>query len=625
VSETPQRSTSPINPPADRFCLRMVAGDAVGKTWGLTEPVTAIGRGIGCHVRIDDPHVSRVQCEIANEDGVLRLRSMGQHNPTCVNDRASDEATLSPGDTISFANSLLIVDYTSSPAAPSESDTAEFRTTRSFADAIALRAEFDADAYLQDPRLASRVHGLLGLLRSLGQAESVEVLVQRLKDYVAKRLKSEKLWIGWRRDVRENMVLLPPESPEETQRAPFEIMEECCASGTGMILSVPGEASVKSLICAPLMHGGGPFGAIVAQRGPNVEEFNEFDLQYLAIVSESCAPLMRGAELLEQLRRDAETVSRWQAKPMQMLGSSVAMEGLKAELRSAAIARVNVMLQGETGVGKELAARALHDLSARAAGPYVVVNCAAISTELFESEVFGHERGAFTGAIRRQKGLFEQAQGGTLFLDEVTELSLPNQARLLRAVETGAFRPVGSEKELQVDVRVVCATNRPLPDTSNTYFRADLYHRLAGILIRIKPLRERKEDILELAGYFLSLAAPHAPNHPKGFTQDAIDKLRLYDWPGNSRELRNVIERASYLARTTLVASDDIQIDNHATYSGNPTVLVSLDELERQHLLQMLSHHDNNVLEVARALGMSRSALYYKLARHGIKPRTLSK
>ncbi|MCC6155496.1 MAG: sigma 54-interacting transcriptional regulator [Candidatus Hydrogenedentes bacterium] len=602
------------------FGLRMIAGPSIGTQWRITSPLTAIGRAIGCHIHIDDPHVSRVQCEILHDTDGLRLRSKGQQNPTYINDRICDESVLSPGDVISFAGVMLILDVAQESPVPV--DTADHQTTRSFADSIELRAQLDPDAYLQDPRLATRTRGLLGFLRALGQTESLEALIDRLQSHVVERLYSEKCWVGWRRDVRGPMVLLPPESPESTANAPFEVMEECVASETGIIVSAP--AGANRIIAAPLTHGGESFGAIIARRPASANEFAEYDLKYLVILAESCAPLLRAAERLEQLRRDADAAFGGRSRTAQILGSSPAIQALKAELRSAAIARVNVMIQGETGVGKELAARAIHDLSARASGPYVVVNCAAIAPGLFESELFGHERGAFTGAIRKRKGLFEQAQGGTLFLDEVAELGLPNQALLLRAVETGAFRPVGSEKELQVDVRVICATNRPLPDTSNTYFRADLYHRLAGIVIRIKPLRERKEDILELAGSFLSAAAPHAPNHPKGLAQDAIDKLREYDWPGNARELRNVVERACFVARTSIVTRQDIQIDGVVSSATSPTGVVSLDDIERRHLLDMLSQHRNNVPEVARLLGISRSTLYYKLSQHGIKPRDLT-
>lgn len=264
----------------------------------------------------------------------------------------------------------------------------------------------------------------------------------------------------------------------------------------------------------------------------------------------------------------------------------------------------------------------LYDLSPRSAGPYVVVNCAAISHDLFESEMFGRERDAFTGAARRRKGLIELAHGGNLFLDEITELSVANQAHLLRAVETGSFRPVGAENELKVDVRIISATNRPIPDTEQRYFRSDLYHRLSGIVIKIKPLQEHKEDIPELADYFLKQVAPHAAFHPSAFTKEAMDKLRTYHWPGNIRELRNVVERVCYLAQSAVITESDISLDDK---SAEPRLSAfenaSLEDLEREYLLEKLRQHNNNVNEVARALGVSQSTMYNKLGRHRIKPR----
>ena len=399
-------------------------------------------------------------------------------------------------------------------------------------------------------------------------------------------------------------------------------MEEACAEATGIMRPGSGPSLDHFSAAAPLLHGGDPFGAIAVRRLATQGAFNENDLHYLVAVAECSAPLIRAAERLEQMQRDTEQQTPL-AVGLDLTAADTSAEtlALHHEVRRAAVARVNVIVQGETGVGKELTARMLHDLSARHMGPYVVVNSASLSPEMFESEMFGHERGAFTGATHRRKGLFELAHGGTLFLDEITELSLANQAHLLRVVETGIFRPVGSEKELRVDVRIVCATNRPLPDKSQTYFRADLYHRLSGIIIRIKPLRERKGEIPSLAKKFLGFSAPHTQMHPKGFTKEATDKLMAYDWPGNIRELRNVVERACFMTQAEYLSSGDLCIEDNGTSMAVGQEIVSLMELERQHLLEMLRTHNNSVAKVAAALGLSRSAMYYKLARHEIKPR----
>ena len=611
-------------PSFHNYCIRMVTGPAAGKTWVLAEPVTLIGRTIGCHIRIEDPRISRVQCELHQDKSGVRMRNVGQRNPTCINGIAREEVLLTPGDMISFATVAIILDHSGAAQLESRVGPADSRTTQTFADTIHIREEFDEAAYSQDSRLTGDLHRLLGLLRSLGRAGSLDSLVEQLRSHLSARLGAEKIWVGWRILNQEDIVLYPPAPPEETREAPFDIMREACVSGAGML--IPDLVTPKGAYsaAAPLAHGGQSFGAVVARRPHARGSFSANDLQYLVAIAECAAPLIRAAERLEQMQRDAECTAMLEAHPSQMLGGSPATRALLAEIRRAAVARVNVFFQGETGVGKELAARMLHDLSARCTGPYVVVNSASLSPELFESEMFGHERGAFTGAARRRKGLFELAHGGTLFLDEVTELSLSNQARLLRVVETGTFRPVGSETELKVDVRIVCATNRPLPDKSQAYIRADLYHRLAGIVVRIKPLRERRDEIVSLASHFLSLAAPHAPTNAKGFTQEAIDKLTAYEWPGNVRELHNVVERACFMAQAEYLSSGDLCIEDTGPVISERERIVSLEDLEQQHLLRMLRLHGNSVVKVAQALGLSRSAVYYKLARHGIKLRTLT-
>ncbi|MBL7646230.1 MAG: sigma 54-interacting transcriptional regulator [Candidatus Hydrogenedentes bacterium] len=602
-------------------CVRMICGPLVGKTWVLSDGENLLGRSIGCHIRLDDPHVSRVQCELHQHPEGLLLRSVGKRNPTCVNGIPVEETLLAPGDIVSFATSSLILDRASSVS--TTSGPRDGRTTQSIDEVVHIRQDFDHGAYAQDASLTADLHLLVTLLRSLGRADTLESVVTLLMNHLRERLKASHLWVGWRFHSQDEIVLYPPATPEETRAAPFSIMEEACAEATGVMRPGSAPSLDHCFAAAPLLHGGDPFGAIAVRRLATQGAFTENDLHYLVAVAECSAPLIRAAERLEQMQRDSQHQTPLAAGANLASATSQATLTLNREIRRAAVARVNVVVQGETGVGKELAARMLHDLSARHQGPYVVVNSASLSPEMFESEMFGHERGAFTGATHRRKGLFELAHGGTLFLDEITELSLANQAHLLRVVETGIFRPVGSEKELRVDVRIVCATNRPLPDKSQTYFRTDLYHRLAGIIIRIKPLRERKGEIATLATHFLSLNAPHTQMHPKGFTQEAMDKLMAYDWPGNIRELRNVVERACFMTQSEYLSSSDLCIEDNAPLPAPETApgIVSLDDLERQHLLAMLRRHGNSVVKVATALGLSRSALYYKLARHDIKPR----
>ncbi|MCC6155334.1 MAG: sigma 54-interacting transcriptional regulator [Candidatus Hydrogenedentes bacterium] len=596
-----------------------------GRIWLLEEPLTLIGRSMGCHIRIDETHVSRVQCEIIRDGLALQVRNIGQRNPTLVNGAATDHAVLALGDVISFCGVSLILDHSPEFGASKVSSGADARTTQSFEDIVHLQSSFDAGTYSRNAPLVADLHSLVGIVRALGRATSLEVLRAQLADHLTERLRADRIWTGLRMRADGEIVLFPPATKYDTRTAPFDVMRDACTSAVGLMVKGTGEIAERWVLAAPLLHGGECFGALAVSRSDSRGKFAATELQYLVAIADCCAPLIRAVERFEQLQRDVAANSQQPLASLTLLGESSAMRALQGDIRRAAAAKGHVILQGETGVGKELAARMLHDLSTRGSGPYIVVNCAAIASELFESELFGHERGAFTGANRRRKGLFELAQGGTLFLDEITELSLENQAHLLRAVETGAFRPVGAEKELKVDVRVLCATNRPLPDPQQRHFRTDLYHRLSGFVLRIRPLRERKEDIPILAAHFLKAMASHSINHPLGFTERALETLISYSWPGNVRELRNVVERACYMASGPYIESENLQIENVASSAPIHTENATLDDLERLHLVEMLKRHNNNVLDVARALGVSRSALYYRLSRHGIKPRKVSR
>jgi len=271
-----------------------------------------------------------------------------------------------------------------------------------------------------------------------------------------------------------------------------------------------------------------------------------------------------------------------------------------------------VLLLGESGTGKELMARALHWSSARRAGPFVPVNCAAVPDTLLESELFGHEKGAFTGADRKRPGLFAAAHGGTLFLDEVGDLSVATQVKLLRAIQDKAVRPVGGSEDIQLDLRLVTATNRDLATlVQDGRFREDLYYRLAVIPIRLPTLRERPEDTLVLAEHFIRSAALRLGKHLTGFTPEAVEWMREHRWPGNVRELENVIERAAVLAAGPSITLADLRTEfsvASAAASPRPT----LDELERQYVRRVLDEVRGDKQAAAKILGVSVRTLQRK-------------
>jgi DNA-binding NtrC family response regulator len=296
-----------------------------------------------------------------------------------------------------------------------------------------------------------------------------------------------------------------------------------------------------------------------------------------------------------------------------IVGCSDAMSRLCQVIKRVAATPSTVLLLGESGVGKEVAARALHGMSPRAQRPFVPVNCGAISPELIESELFGHVKGAFTGAAEAHHGLFYYARGGTLFLDEIAELPLPLQAKLLRVLEDRMIRPVGSTREIPVDIRVVAATNRNLADeVSEGRFRRDLFYRLDVVNIVIPPLRRRRDDILPLARHFMSQLAAHLGLAGVPIDAQTAERLRAYDWPGNVRELRNLIERSLILGHFPTDA-----LPEHGT--GRTPAPAALDAVEKSHILDVLAACGGNKSEAARRLGVSRKTVERKLTQWGVQ------
>jgi DNA-binding NtrC family response regulator len=316
----------------------------------------------------------------------------------------------------------------------------------------------------------------------------------------------------------------------------------------------------------------------------------------------------------------------------EMLGESPAMVRLREEIAKVAPTQGRVLVLGESGTGKELIAQEIHRQSRRASGPFVKVNCAAIPSELIESELFGHEKGSFSGAAARRRGQFEVAHGGTLFLDEIGDMSLSAQAKVLRALQTGEVTRVGSEKAFTVDVRVVAATNKELQaEVREGTFREDLFFRLAVVPLRAPALRERLEDVPLLAERFLQLACRENGLRPKPVEPGVYRQLQQYRWPGNVRELRNLCERMAIMSGDRVTEADvPAEVGPRpapAPGTGGPADLsrygeVGLRELrdlvERDYILQKLEEHDWNITQAAQALGVERTNLHKKIKQHGL-------
>ena len=339
---------------------------------------------------------------------------------------------------------------------------------------------------------------------------------------------------------------------------------------------------------------------------------------------------MEHTRLKEENRLLKESLGR-QFDRQNIIGRSPAMSSLLETVAQVAPSEATVLISGESGTGKELIAGAIHFNSLRKDGPFVKINCAAITETLLESELFGHEKGSFTGADRRKEGRFFQAHGGSLFLDEVSEMSLTMQVKLLRVLQEREFTRVGGEKNIQVDVRVMAATNKDLmEEVSRGTFREDLFYRLNVVGLQIPSLRQRTEDIPLLAQHFLEQFSDKNRKEIKGYTPQAMDQMIRYNWPGNVRELMNAVERAVVLARTDFLSEADFafmetadqHIENAATASPHLNISgdVPLEEVEKATILHTLEATGGNKSEAARRLGITRKTLHKKLKSYGVMP-----
>jgi two-component system nitrogen regulation response regulator NtrX len=386
----------------------------------------------------------------------------------------------------------------------------------------------------------------------------------------------------------------------------ISLLEDLKAAGvTTPVVMISGQASVETAVRATRL------GAVDFLEKP-------ISTEKLLVTIENVLRLRR----LEDENRDL----RGRLGKHEMIWSGAAMERLMAQVERVAASESRVAIQGETGTGKELIARTIHQKSARHAGPFVTLNCAAVPAELIESELFGHEKGSFTGAATRHVGKFEQAAGGTLFLDEIGDMPLVMQSKLLRVLEEGEIERVGGDKPIAVDARVVVATHRNLEEmVRQGSFRADLYHRIYVFPIALPPLRERAEEIPALAEYFAAQVASQNSWRPKHFSPESIEILQRYAWPGNVRELRNVVERVLLLSAGEIITAEEVNLalpaprnGEGASSAGSGPLTQRLESFEREVLLAELRRHHHHMTNTARALGLERSHLYKKCQQLGI-------
>ncbi|OWK47208.1 sigma 54-interacting transcriptional regulator [Fimbriiglobus ruber] len=385
------------------------------------------------------------------------------------------------------------------------------------------------------------------------------------------------------------------------------------------------DMKATSLICAPILFEGQPLGVLHLYRTAQSGRLNQDDLEFALAAAHQLGTAWHRARRETGLTLENQSLRDQLRLDSELIGESAALKNVEQQVARVAATKATVLIRGESGVGKELVARAIHYSSPRRESPFVCLNCAALTETLLESELFGHEKGSFTGATERMIGKFEASDTGTIFLDEIGEMNPSTQAKLLRVLEGHPFERVGGSTPIKVDVRVVAATNRPLEDAIRAgEFRRDLYFRLQVVQIDVPSLRDRPDDVPVLAEHFLKRFARETARKVKGFTPGAIKKMQAHQWPGNVRELRNVIERAVALGSGSQVEESDIWLSPLEAFNAAPPAAVgyeaiSMEELERRHIQNTLEHTDWNKSRAAEILGIERSTLDRKIKTYEIK------
>lgn len=407
-------------------------------------------------------------------------------------------------------------------------------------------------------------------------------------------------------------------------------------SGDKELLSQSTSAALQatSLIVAPIRHEGRVLGMLHVYSSRGEHELTQLHLQIAIAIGDTMAIALKKIasqqileDSLQSAKRKAQQLQEQLSQQSLLVGESQPLQKVKDIIARAAPTNATILVRGESGVGKELVAQLVHEMSPRKDGPFLCVNCAALSPTLLESELFGHEKGAFTGAIERKIGRFEAAHGGTLMLDEVGEMTPEIQTKFLRVLETRTIERIGSHKPIPVDVRIVSATNRDLEEAvQDGLFRSDLYFRLKVIQLNVPPLRDRSDDIPVLARHFLKRFSREIGRRLEGFTKEALEAMANYAWPGNVRELKNVIERAVVLCGGAWITVDDLALDGLRLKrevlqaDGTPYKPISLDDMEREHILSTLRHTRGNKSRTASILGIERSTLDRKLQKFSLTP-----
>jgi len=631
--------------------------------------VTTVGRAPTNRVVIPDDICSRHHCEVFQTNSKWILRELGSRNGTLIDGaRVTEDWTLSDGDQVQIGEFYLV--FTHEIAKEGEGGSSgidEGTDTYDGSDSLdgtapeilfrrnRTRFHQGTDEEIGRDRTSQELADLYRLALEMGSANDSRQLADIVLTGLFENVRVDIgaiLLLGENKKPRPDQLEITTYRTREgvedksyekvstslssivltNQEAVLarDIKDDARLSDTGSLEKL----QARSVICAPIRTPDSIHGLLHLYTTKGNRILGVEDLEYTLAVADQFALALENIQHREKLKDglarakdEAEGLRNQLGIESELIGTSPAMHSLKELIGRIAPTDATVLVRGESGVGKELVSRAIHFGSDRRNGPFVCMNCAALSETLLESELFGHEKGSFTGAVGRKLGKFEQANRGTLFLDEVGEMSLSVQAKFLRVLEGHPFERVGGGSEIQVDVRVVAATNRDLEKAiEEKQFRQDLFYRLFVVEVAMPTLRDHATDIPLLATHFLNRFVERTGRKITGFSNKVMDLLTAYEWPGNVRELQNTIDRAVILSRGEQIEVDDIQLSTFtptAAHGGGPKVKaanrdVTLERLEKEHILATLERTNWNKSMAAQILGIERSTLDRKLKRYNV-------
>ena len=634
--------------------LLAVAGPLKDSIFNLASPETTVGRDAVNTISINDPSVSRRHCILTFEQDRFVIRDLKSRNGTYVNAVDVPESHLKHGDQLSIGDSVFLFLLHEEPedaAAPSlvEFDDNATQATAQLCpqEVLYLHPDRIQNELPANSRLGRNLNVLLKISRAVHSIEDIDELQARILELIFEVVPAERgaiLLDGKGIDNLSSIFarhrLSQATQPVRVSRTVArQVLEQGVSvlgtdvpqsGGLGQVESLL-SSRVRSLLCVPLSVFQKVIGCIYLDTTLSGGRFERDDLELVAGIAGICAAALENARRLQWLEQENLRLSTEINLEHNMVGETACMKELYQFLSRVAPSDTTVLIQGESGTGKELAARAIHRNSQRGNRPFIAINCAAIPEGLLESELFGHERGAFTGAVTQKKGRLELAHGGVLFLDEIGELVPGLQVKLLRVLQEREFERLGGTRPISIDVRLIAATNKNLEEAVKAKtFREDLYYRLNVVSLVMPPLRERHDDIPILAAYFVNKFAAKCKVKPKTFSRDAMACLTHYDWPGNVRELENAIERALVLGVADVIQPEDLPETILEKDSG-PAISrakyhTAIKELKKSLIVRTLDETKGNFTEAARALGVHPNYLHRLMRNLGLRgtPRPIS-